>query len=113
MNIFFENINLDTNQIPNSQNNPYTLLIMLLIFGVIFYFIILRPQQKRANIHKKLVASLSKGDEVLTSSGIIGKIIKIIDINYVVLELYENNLVIIKKDRITSIFPQGTLKSFK
>lgn len=113
MNIFFENINFDKNQIPNTQNNPYTLLIMLLIFGIVFYFIILRPQQKRANTHKKLITSLAKGDEVLTSSGIIGKIIKIIDINYILLELYENNMIIIKKDCITNIFPKGTLKSLK
>ncbi|BAC24401.1 yajC [Wigglesworthia glossinidia endosymbiont of Glossina brevipalpis] len=113
MNIFFEKINFDSSAIPNSQNNPYTLLIMLLVFSIIFYFIILRPQQKRANAHKKLMLSLSNGDEVLTSSGFIGYILKITSSDYVVLKLNENNSVLIKKDFITSILPKGTIKLIK
>ncbi len=55
------------------EGNPYTLVIMLLVFGLIFYFMILRPQQKRSKEHKKLMDSISKGDEIMTTGGLVGQ----------------------------------------
>ena len=86
--------------------------IMIAIFAGIFYFMIYRPQARRTKEHKNLMSSMGKGDEVLTSGGIIGRITKISDENdYVQIELNENNVISIKKDFISAVLPKGTLKS--
>lgn len=88
------------------------MLIMLLIFGVIFYFMIMRPQQKRVKEHKALVSSLSKGDEILTAGGLIGKITKVSEEKeFVKVELSEGNEIAIQKSSISSVLPKGTIKS--
>lgn len=93
----------------------FEMLIMLGMFAVIFYFMIYRPQAKRVKEHKSLMSSMGKGDEVLTSGGLIGKITKITkiaeDSDYVAIELNANNEVVIKKDFVTAVLPKGTLKS--
>ena len=59
------------------QGGGMEMLIMLAVFGLIFYFLLYRPQAKRVKEHKNLVSSLSKGDEVLTQGGLVGKITKV------------------------------------
>ncbi len=89
-----------------------SLLFMTLIFGAIFYFMIYRPQAKRNKEHKNLMESISKGDEVLTQGGLIGRVVKIsAESDYVQIELNENNVIVIKKSFISAILPKGTLKS--
>ncbi|PSJ36972.1 preprotein translocase subunit YajC [Zobellella taiwanensis] len=88
------------------------MIIMLVVFGLIFYFMIFRPQSKRVKEHKNLMSSLSKGDEVLTNGGLVGKIAKIsADNDYVVLSLSEQTQVTIKKDFITAVLPKGSIQS--
>ncbi|MDP5292731.1 preprotein translocase subunit YajC [Oceanimonas sp. CHS3-5] len=88
------------------------MIIMLVVFGLIFYFMIFRPQSKRVKEHKNLMSSLSKGDEVLTNGGLVGKIAKISAENdYVVLSLSEQSQVTIKKDFITAVLPKGSIQS--
>jgi len=95
-----------------SQGGGYEMLIMLGMFAVIFYFMIYRPQAKRVKEHKSLMAAVTKGDEVLTSGGLVGKITKIAeDSDYISIELNVNNEIVIKKDFITAVLPKGTLKS--
>ncbi|AEH33900.1 preprotein translocase subunit YajC [Vibrio anguillarum] len=95
-----------------SQGGGYEMLIMLGMFAVIFYFMIYRPQAKRVKEHKSLMAAMTKGDEVLTSGGLVGKITKIAeDSDYISIELNVNNEIVIKKDFITAVLPKGTLKS--
>lgn len=90
----------------------FEMLIMLGMFAVIFYFMIYRPQAKRVKEHKNLMAAMAKGDEVLTTGGLVGKITKIAEDNdYVTIELNANNAVVIKKDFVTAVLPKGTLKS--
>ena len=85
---------------------------MLAVFGLIFYFMIYRPQAKRAKDHKNLMSSLSKGDEVLTSGGLVGKISKITaDSDYLVLALNDQATITIKRDFITAVLPKGTIQS--
>ncbi|WP_428772311.1 preprotein translocase subunit YajC [Vibrio sp.] len=94
------------------QGGGFEMLIMLGMFAVIFYFMIYRPQSKRVKEHKSLMSSMSKGDEVLTSGGLVGKITKIAEDNdYISIELNANNEVVIKKDFVTAVLPKGTLKS--
>ncbi|AFS38101.1 preprotein translocase subunit YajC [Alteromonas macleodii ATCC 27126] len=58
------------------QGGGMEMIIMLAVFGLIFYFLLYRPQAKRVKEHKNLVSSLSKGDEVLTQGGLVGKSLK-------------------------------------
>ena len=88
------------------------MLIMLAIFGLIFYFMIYRPQAKRVKEHKNLVSALSKGDEILTSGGLVGKITKVADDkDFLRMELAEGTEVVVQKGSINSILPKGTIKS--
>ena len=92
-----------------AQGSPYSLIIMLVVFALIFYFMILRPQQKRAKDHRKLMESIAKGDEVLTTGGLIGRVTKVSETGYVVLELSENTEVTIKRDFVAAVLPKGTM----
>ncbi|CAJ0993168.1 preprotein translocase subunit YajC [Pantoea sp. Nvir] len=94
-----------------SQGSPYSLIIMLVVFGLIFYFIILRPQQKRAKEHKKMMDSISKGDEVLTNGGLVGRVTKVAETDYLALELNETTEVVIKRDFVAAVLPKGTMKA--
>tara|TARA_B100001094_G_scaffold295291_1_gene316537 strand:+ start:17794 stop:18102 length:309 start_codon:yes stop_codon:yes gene_type:complete len=95
-----------------SQGNPMEMVFMLVMFGLIFYFMIYRPQSKRAKEHKGLMSSLSKGDEVLTNGGLVGKIQKISDSNdYVLLSISDATQITIKKDYIAAVLPKGSMQS--
>ncbi|MDD1792736.1 preprotein translocase subunit YajC [Enterovibrio makurazakiensis] len=94
------------------QGGGMQLFIMLGLFAVIFYFMIYRPQAKRVKEHKNLMASMGKGDEVLTGGGLVGKITKISEDNdFIVIALSDNNEVTIKKDFVTAVMPKGTIQS--
>ena len=85
---------------------------MFAVFGLIFYFMIFRPQSKRAKEHKSLMAGLNKGDEVLTSGGLVGRIAKVAaDNDYLVLALNDQTQITIKKDYVTAVLPKGTIQS--
>ena len=86
-----------------------SLLFPALIF-VVFYFLLIRPQMKRAKEHKKLVDSLAKGDEVLTSGGMLGKITDLGE-NFVEVELADNVRVKVQRQAIATVMPKGTLNS--
>lgn len=88
------------------------MIFMLVIFGLIFYFMIFRPQSKRVKEHKNLMSAIGKGDEVLTSGGILGKVAKISDdSDYVLLSINESAQITIKKDYITAVLPKGSIQS--
>ncbi|MCV2499780.1 MAG: preprotein translocase subunit YajC [Candidatus Lightella neohaematopini] len=92
-----------------SSGNPYSILLMLFIFVLIFYFMIIRPQQKRIKSHKVLINSLKNGDEIMTSGGLIGMVLEKTNNGYALLLLVDNNKVIIKLDYISIILPKGTV----
>jgi len=82
----------------------------LIIIFVIFYFLLIRPQMKRAKEHKKLVAELGNGDEVVTNGGLLGKIINVGE-SFVTVEFAENVRISVQKHAIASVMPKGTIKS--
>ena len=84
-------------------------LPLILIFAV-FYFMLIRPQMKRTKEHKNLVSALSKGDEVVTNGGLLGKIVDISD-SFVTLELADNIQIKLQRQAVTSVMPKGTIKS--
>jgi len=90
----------------------YGQFIMLAVFGLVFYFIIYRPQAKRVKEHKSLMSSMNKGDEVLTNGGIIGKITKSSDeSDYINIEISDGLTITVKKDYVSAVLPKGTMKS--
>lgn len=94
------------------QGGGMEMILILLVFGLIFYFMIYRPQAKRNKEHKALMASLAKGTEVLTAGGLIGKITKVSETsNEVVIQLNENNEVTIHRNYIAAVLPKGSVKT--
>lgn len=89
--------------------NPIGQIIFFAGFILIFYFLIWRPQSKRAKEHKSLVGGLEKGDEVITGGGVAGKITKVSD-DFIVLEIADNVEIKVQKAAVASALPKGTLK---
>lgn len=85
------------------------ILPMVLIF-VVFYFLLIRPQQKRAKEHKAMVAAVATGDEVVTNGGVLGKVTSIDD-NFVSIEIATNVTVKVQRAAISQLMPKGTVKS--
>lgn len=110
MNFFIQNANAAATG-SSESSNLYSLIFMVIIFLLVFYFMLFRPQQKKDKEHKNLMNSLVQGDEVITTSGLLGQIKKITKNGYVLLQLNDTTEVFIKKDFITSSLPKGTLKS--
>jgi preprotein translocase subunit YajC len=91
------------------QSGLMSLIPLILIF-VIFYFLLLRPQIKRAKEHKKMVESLAKGDEVVTNGGLLGKVTQLGD-SFMVIEVAKGIEVRVQKNAVSSLMPKGTMKS--
>ncbi|MDP8052098.1 preprotein translocase subunit YajC [Pasteurella atlantica] len=93
-----------------TQGGTMQMILMLVVFGGIFYFMVYRPQAKRQKEQKALLDSLSKGDEVLISGGLMGKITKVADEN-IVMALNETTEVTIRRDFVVATLPKGSVKS--
>ena len=93
---------------PQQGGGGTEMLIMIGIFFAIMYFMIIRPQSKRRKEHKALMDSLTKGDEVVTNGGMMGKIKHVGD-DVVKIELAENVVIKVQKHAIGSVLPKGTL----
>ena len=85
------------------------ILPMILMF-VVLWFLMIRPQMKKAKEHKALIEALQKGDEIVTQGGMVGKITKVGDA-YVTLEIAQGTEVVVQKPAIGIVLPKGTLKS--
>lgn len=81
----------------------------LILMFVAMYFLMIRPQQKRAKEQKAMMEALTKGAEVVTAGGVLGKITKISDA-YVTLEVSSGAELVVQKNSITMVLPNGTLK---
>ena len=84
-------------------------LPIILMFGVL-YFLMIRPQMKKAKEHKALIAALAKGDEVITQGGIAGRIAKVGD-DFLTVEVAEKVEIQVQKSAISLVLPKGTLKN--
>lgn len=85
-------------------------IVMLVGFVLIFYFLLWRPQSKRAKQHKQLISGLSKGDEVVIGGGLIGRVTKVTD-DFIAMEIAEGTEVSVQKNAVAAVLPKGTLKS--
>jgi len=97
---------------PAPAGGGIQMVVMLLVFGAVFYFMIYRPQAKRVKEHKNLMSALTKGDEVLTQGGLVGKISKVSDEkDFIVISIAEGTEVTLQKAAINAVLPKGTMKS--
>ena len=92
---------------PQGADSLMGMLPIVLMF-VILYFLMIRPQMKKAKEHRTMVDALAKGDEVI-AVGILGKISKVSD-NYVTLEIAPNVSIQMQKSAVTTLLPKGTVK---
>lgn len=86
---------------------------IFLMFGLLIffmYFFIIRPQSKRAKAQRELLGNLKKGDEVLTTGGLLGKIEKISD-HFIVLTIADSVKITVQKPAVSTVLPKGTMKS--
>ena len=90
--------------------NPLPSFIMLGAVFVLMYFMMIRPQMKRQKEHRQMVEKLAKGDEVVTSGGIAGRIEEVGE-SFLVVEIAEGTKVRLQKGAINAVLPKGTLKS--
>ena len=94
----------------NPQGGELFQIVFLVGLFVLFYFIAIRPQRKRQKEHAAMVAALNKGDEVVTTSGILGKVTSL-DENYMVLNVANNVDLKFQRVHVHAVLPKGTLKS--
>jgi len=86
-----------------------SLLPLVLIF-VVFYFLLIRPQNKRQKEHREMVAALAKGDEVVTAGGLLAKVVEASD-SFLRVELADNMVVTVQRHTISAVLPKGTVRS--
>jgi len=87
----------------------YSQYLVLAVFVVVFYFLLIRPQQKRAKEHQALLSKLAAGDEVVTAGGILGPVTDVGD-SFVTVEISDGVRIKIQKSQVTQLVPKGTYK---
>ena len=92
-----------------AQSSLMSFLPLILMFAVL-YFIMIRPQMKRQKEHRNMLAAMAKGDEVITSGGILGKVTRVSDA-YVGVEVADGTEITVQKSSVSTILPKGTIKS--
>ena len=96
---------------PGGDSGFLGFLPIILMFALL-YFLMIRPQMKRAKEQKAMVEALQKGDEVVAAGGLIGRITKIND-QYVTLEIAPNTEVVLQRSAVQVPLPKGTIKSIQ
>ena len=109
MSFFISEALAETAPAAAGQMDPLTSLILPVGLVVLFYFFLIRPQSKRHKEHKAMIAGLQKGEEIITTGGLLGKITALNE-NFITLEISKDVLVNIQKGSIQSIMPKGTIK---
>ena len=83
----------------------------LILFGgmfLLFYLILWRPQSKRAKEHRELISSIAKGDEIMTSGGLLGKVIRVSE-DYIAIQVSEGVELKLQKSSVAAVLPKGTI----
>ena len=110
MNLFISNVWAEGAAGGAPQGSPYGTFIMLGALFALFYFLLIRPQAKRAKEHKSMIAALAKGDEVVTNGGTLGRVAELGE-NFLTLEVSEGVNIKVQRHAIQAVMPKGTLKS--
>ena len=90
-----------------AQGDPFGFLLPMLVIFAAFYFLLIRPQQKKQKAHNALISNLSTGDEVLTAGGILGVITGISE-HYAIVKIADNTEIKIQKSSVSQVVPKDT-----
>lgn len=90
-----------------TQADPIGFLLPMLVIFAAFYFLLIRPQQKRQKAHSQLVSALSVGDEVVTAGGVLGKVTAVSE-HYATLQVSDAVEIKIQKSTVSAVVPKGT-----
>jgi preprotein translocase subunit YajC len=96
-------------QAPAAGGSAWLQLLPLVLIFVVFYFLLIRPQTKRAKEHREMVGKLQSGDEVVTTGGLLGRITAVGD-NFVTLEVANGVAIKVQKFQVAQLMPKGTIK---
>jgi len=91
-----------------AQADPFGFFVPMIVIFVAFYFLLIRPQQKRQKAHTQMVSALTTGDEVLTAGGVLGKVTAVSD-HYATLEIARDVEIKIQKSTVSAVVPKGTI----
>ncbi|MDM7322274.1 MAG: preprotein translocase subunit YajC [Gammaproteobacteria bacterium] len=94
------------------QPDPLMSFLPLILIFAIMYFLLIRPQIKRQKEHKKLIDALAKGDEVITSGGLVGRVIELADA-FITVEVAEGTTIIVQRSAVTTVLPKGTIRDLR
>lgn len=92
------------------QSNPLITFLPLIVLFIVFYFLLIRPQQKKAKQHKTMVAALKKGDEIITNGGVLAKVTNVGE-NFLTCKIAENVEIKVQTHAVSTMLPKGTIKS--
>lgn len=95
---------------PSQSADPIMSFLPLIILFVIFYFLLIRPQQKKAKEHKLMVENIGKGDEIVTQGGIVGKVVDVSD-GFLTCEIADKVEVKVQSHAVSTVLPKGTVKT--
>jgi preprotein translocase subunit YajC len=114
LNFFLSNAYADTAAAAaaSPQGGSMSFVLMIVIFFGFLYFAVWRPQSKRAKEQQNLMSSLTKGDEVVTVGGLLGRITKLTD-QYIALSVGNEVEIILQKSAVVGVLPKGTLKTIE
>ncbi len=99
-----------TNAAAPHTDSSFSLLMIAGIF-VLFYFMMIRPQNKRAKQHKDLITKLKKGDEIVLTSGILAKVDTLVNDVYLKATVNSGIDILVQRDAVSAVLPKGTLDS--
>ena len=95
------------------MNDAFVSFLPLILIFVIFYFLLIRPQQKKMKVHKEMLSKIKRGDDILTAGGIYCKVSRVIDENKIEAELSDNVKIIISKPTISNVINNSSDTSNK
>jgi preprotein translocase subunit YajC len=99
-----------TTPAPSGPQSLLTGMALPVIMIVVFYFLLIRPQSKRAKEHRNMVAAIETGAEIVTSGGILGKVTEVTE-QFLTVEIADGVSVKVQRHTVTQILPKGTIKS--
>jgi preprotein translocase subunit YajC len=112
MSFFISDALAEGGAVAAQQGDPITALLFPIGLIALFYFFLIRPQSKRAKEHKVMTEGLSKGDEVVTQGGILGKVANVGE-NFVAIEISKDTIINVQKNSVGALMPKGTIKEQK
>jgi len=95
-----------------AAGDPMSSMLFFVGMLALMYFLLIRPQQKRAKEHKKMVEAIGKGDEVVTNGGMLGKVTEVGE-QYVSLEIADGVQVKLQRGAVATVLPKGSIKAAK